>query len=625
MGNEELKISDEKKCTAEKELKDLGEVQLEKDNLEDENQKLSQEVHEYEDKVKNCKSEVAFIQEGVKEKLKTIGLMEVKVQEMEVGVKNKTKQVEKVKAVAEAHGKSLTGSKMSSSELRVKLEGLELERESRSNDCEKRRMCIEDSKRELEKLIGKAESLKLEHQEANSASKIIDKEFLCTDENVAGISDELKNLDLEVGNAEEVNLNLAQCVKSGQDTVDDMKKELELLIDDGQKLEKEKNLLKDKFQNVTESNEKVKVENEILKKNIRDMEGEIKGSADRIENSKSIKNSLKIKTDDVKNLEEELRNVKESQVTASKRKDKLVRQYEKNQGTLKALEVDTVKGDQNLNMAQETLENVRVKKLDLLNVKIVREKALEEANTDLEKLVAEFDKLTSIVEGSKSKLNEGISSKDKLLSDMNKAAHELRGLLALKDREHDEMQAKASKEVTELEVMLCAKKNDLEAKLNPVKSDSVEESFSQEKELIDITKQCEGVKEELSKFEVKLADKKLDVDGLQVKLQTLKNIPNQKASAPSGSISLLSNGGTTKPHQGSVTGSSRQDRTLLGSGKGVQPSPVRSFLAPPGRSTPSSRYSKKKPLKKSSGKTPPPPPIVDFDSVMGVSDDMDSS
>merc|ERR1719233_1127553 len=62
---EDLKKSEERRLAAEEEYKLLGEVQQEKENLEEENQKLSQDVHNYEDNVQSCKKEVSSAQDEV--------------------------------------------------------------------------------------------------------------------------------------------------------------------------------------------------------------------------------------------------------------------------------------------------------------------------------------------------------------------------------------------------------------------------------------------------------------------------------------------------------------------------------------------------------------------------------
>ena len=172
-----------------------------------------------------------------------------------------------------------------------------------------------------------------------------------------------------------------------------------------------------------------------------------------------------------------------------------------------------------------------------------------------------------------------------------------------------------------MEKRLFALQNELEAILNPAKTSSDDETTSQENDLAEVRTQTKVTKEELSKLRLKLAEKNTEVESLKLKLQTHKLCPSSTSRTPLGAVFPGTNASNmAKTSDTKTPQDARMSRHLLSSVKTVSQSPVRSFLAPPSRNTPSSRH----PRKKSSKKTTPPV-IVDFDSIMGVSDDMDSN
>ena len=70
-----LNESEETKVVAEAEYKHIREVKIEKDKLEEENEKLSQDVHENEFKVQNSIDKVAVAYEELKQKSKDLCLL----------------------------------------------------------------------------------------------------------------------------------------------------------------------------------------------------------------------------------------------------------------------------------------------------------------------------------------------------------------------------------------------------------------------------------------------------------------------------------------------------------------------------------------------------------------------
>ena len=152
--------------------------------------------------------------------------------------------------------------------------------------------------------------------------------------------------------------------------------------------------------------------------------------------------------------------------------------------------------------------------------------------------------------------------------------------------------------------------------------------ISDDKVMLKISKQIETAQKESRKVDQKLKERQAQVSRLKKKVQNLNTGSNRPTSVQRSRIfesANTSNSSLTKPtvsaHQSNPTPSSqRQARSLLPSTtpRPVPQSPVRTFLAPPPRPTPSSHHSRAK--KKTS-----PAPFMDFEYVLGVSDELDSS
>merc|ERR1712179_631724 len=110
-------------------------------------------------------------------------------------------------------------------------------------------------------------------------------------------------------------------------------------------------------------------------------------------------------------------------------------------------------------------------------------------------------------------------------------------------------------------------------------------------------KQNEVTKEELSKLNTRLAEKASEVEKLKLKLQTQKSCSGRTTRKPLGVV--FPGGNASSTLKTSITPEeARRSRHLLPSDKTVPQSPVRSFLAPPSRNTPSPRHPRKKTSKK---------------------------
>jgi len=610
---EDLKISEERRHAAEEEYKLLGEVQHEKENLEEENQKLSQDVHSYEANVQSCKNEVSSVQEEVKQMMKNVGLLESEVQALEATVKIKNKQAQKDKNDAEIRGKSVTGAKSSSYELKVKVEALGNELKNKEDGIEERRNRIENLRSDFKNQIENSEISKIKLAGIKDISKTIDEELVSVKKDVAAMTQEAQKLDADIEKVEESNDELEKCTQSARDKLEGVKMELKSDINELNTLEKESRMLEVKTEKLGVSNKKAREEQDKFKADIIQTEEDLKLSLSKMESTDSVKNSIKVKNLDIKNLEKEVKTAKRSQVTANKRKEKLAKQLEKNKLTLSTLESDIEKSNNTMKRAQEILEKLRSQSIEIIESKKGKMEALESLRKDVDGVTAEVEKLIDDVEEKKTSVDQILHCKDKMVSEVKESAQEFEGLLLCKDREYSELKIKATKEVDAMEKTLCALQKELEANLNPVKTSSDDETTSQENELSETRKETEVTKEELAKLKLRLAEKTSEVEKLKMKLQTQKSSSGRTIRTPLRVV-LPGGNATNTPQE------ARKSRHLLPSDKTVPQSPVRSFLAPPSRNTPSSRH----PRKKSSKKTTPPV-IVDFDSIMGVSDDMDSN
>lgn len=658
-----LKESEGKRLKAEEDYKILGEVQYEKDILEAENQKLSQDVHENEFKVQNRKVKVAAAQEDLKLKSKNLCLLESRLLEVNAGHRNKVKQVEKVRKLAESRGKSSTGSKSSSSGLKNKFDSLkaELDQEKINVDFKKENVLKLEEALAVEVLALKSAHEKL--GEVISTNKDLDYNLTQAKSALVAVTGKGEKLEARNKEAEEENQVLAANVKVVEEKVHALNSDLKLLVAEVAGIEDGKVQSESKFNELKEMNEQIKLEIEKIKKGALKAEEALKLSVDKMESSENIKNAIKEKTGEIKKLEKEVKNAKKNQVTAAKRKEKVAKQLEKNKGVSEALAVDIGVIEEKILKAQETMAKLKEEIKGKHVENDTNFEAAEANKSALADIAAEITKKRAEVKNVQKEFELMSKEKSKLVSEVARSAQEYQGLLSCKDREFSDVRTKLTEEVAELAKKLDSKSRDLEVRETEAKnsSEGSDDVSSQEKALLDITKQTEAAEDERSKVQRKLVEKTAEVTKLKEKLSSLKSrngVPPtsiQRSRTPLGSIRPVTNFSVSTSRQGKSTPSSsqpsssmtkpattpltkataatvRQARTLLPPGRQTVPqSPVRSFLAPPPRNTPSSHHSR--PKKKGVAKPPSTPrsvpqtqpPIVNFDLVMGLSDDMDSS
>ena len=651
----DLKKSDDKRLVAEEEYKLLGEVQNEKKRLEEENQNLSQDVHNYESKVQNCKSEVSAAQEELKLKSKNLGALETKVLEMESMGRNKVKQVEKVRKLAETRGKTVTGSKTSSSVLKIKLNSLAAELKNTNDASEVRK----------EKLHTMKIDLKNKNSTLGSATEILDavigsnKNFdhdrVEAEKAVAALTEKALKFEIESSKVEAGNEEVSTNIKDAEEKNKVLNSEYKLLVEEVGNVEEEKKSYELKCKEFKSINVVAKKENEKLKKSVVKVEGELKISKDKMEGSENIKNLIKEKNIEIKNLEKDVKNAKKNHITVFKRKDKLAKQLEKNSGVSEALGVDIGINVEKIKKAEEVMGQLKVELQRNQEDKLAKAEAVEAVKAALAEAVTESVNIGAEVKTIQAGLEAMKVERSKLLFEVKKGALEFQGLLVCKDREFSEFRTKLTEEVADFGKKLNIMKKDLEERQTSAKISSDDEVSSQQKALATLTKQTEVTKAEESQLQVKLTERKAEVDNLSEKLKSLKSrqgltTSSKKSRTPLGSIKPYSNNSssqqsrsntsssqpptsmslTATPLQTRATpGTVRQSRTLLPSGQRpgmtVPQSPVRSFLAPPARNTPSSQHTRPRKKHNTKPTSTPKTTIVDFDSVMGISDDMDSS
>jgi len=648
-----LKESEGKRLKAEDDFKILGAVQYEKDKLEDENQKLRQDVHDNESKIQNSKVEVAAAQDDLKLKSKNLCLLESRLLEVKAGHRNKVKQEEKVRKLAESRGKSATGSKSSSSGLKTKFDSLKAEHDDEKLNVDSKK---ENVLRLNEALVVEVLALKSAHEKLDtviSTNKDLDHNLTNVNsalETVTGKGEKLEDKNKE---AEEENQVLSANVKVVEEKVHALNIDLKVLGAEVEGIEDGKVRSELKFNELKEMNEQIKIEVEKIKKSALKAEEELKLSVDKMESSESIKNSIKEKNVEIKKIEKEVKNAKKNQVTAAKRKEKVAKQLEKNKALSEALDVDIGLIEETILKPQETMDKLKeeIKGKHIKNDASVE--AAEATKRALADIAAEATKKRAEIKKVQKEFELMTKEKTKLVSEVARSAQEYQGLLSCKDREFSDVRTKLTEEVAELARKLDTKTRDLEVRETTAKniSEGSDDASSEEKALSDITKQTEAATEERSKVQKKLVEKTAEVTKLKEKLSSLKShngVPptsSQRSRTSLGSIRPVSNLAVSTSRQENSTPSSsqpsaimskpatvRQARTLLPLGHQIVPqSPVRSFLAPPPRNTPTSHHSR--PKKKGVAMPPstprsvpqPQPPIVNFDLVLGLSDDMDSS
>ena len=136
--------------------------------------------------------------------MKKVGLLESEVQTLEATLRSKNKQVQKDKTEAETRGKSVTGSKSSSDELKLKVEAINAELENRTNDIKVRKNRIENLKSNFKDQFENLKPTKFKLAGIIDINKTIDDELASAKRDVAVMTEEAKKLDVHVKSVKDV-------------------------------------------------------------------------------------------------------------------------------------------------------------------------------------------------------------------------------------------------------------------------------------------------------------------------------------------------------------------------------------------------------------------------------------
>eukprot|EP00092_Neocalanus_flemingeri_P025759 GFUD01027925.1.p1 GENE.GFUD01027925.1~~GFUD01027925.1.p1 ORF type:complete len:816 (+),score=286.20 GFUD01027925.1:303-2450(+) len=666
--DETLKQSEEKRITAENEYNHLGNIQEEKKQLEEENLKLSESVHVYEDQVQHCKTDISAAQEELKFKTRGLGLLESKVLELNTSKRNNLNEFDKVRKLAESKGKTVSVSKSCSSGLQTKLESLKSELKTSisvaSNKKEivaKMEVDVMNQNELLKSLTNNLQGVSKENKRLNQ--NIVDAKSALTSKARETSEWETKNNKLEIENKE---------ISAGEQVAQDNLKTVKIDIDAANqdlKTEKDRRDCSEmKNKELKEINLKVKGEHEKIKKDLVSAKDELQSSDDKLGTTEVMKTSIIEKTIEIKKLEKEIKNAKRNLVTVTKRKEKMIKQLDKNRTLSESIVVNISLIDQKIIQAKENLTESTDQLKEKANENLAKNEAVKAVKMSYDVAADEAVQLSKEVSTAEGKQENVSAGRNKLFCEIKQDTQEFQGLLNCKEKEFSDIRAKLNKEVVDLGTTMEAMTRELEVmKQTKINSDVDDEFPSPKKDLLNITEEAEAAKEESSKLAKKLAEREAQVTKLREKLQSMKTRsfppPASRSRTPLSSLKARCNDSTqqaqftppsVRPTSSLATAdtsqlakqppsSHRQSRTLLPSLPNtstsnhptsstsnqvkakVSQSPFRSFLAPPPRPTPTSQHSRPK------KKTPPSStprsgtPVMDFDSVMGVSDDLDSN
>eukprot|EP00092_Neocalanus_flemingeri_P098570 GFUD01125702.1.p1 GENE.GFUD01125702.1~~GFUD01125702.1.p1 ORF type:complete len:808 (+),score=287.17 GFUD01125702.1:303-2426(+) len=658
--DETLKQSEEKRITAENEYNHLGNIQEEKKQLEEENLKLSESVHVYEDQVQHCKTDISAAQEELKFKTRGLGLLESKVLELNTSKRNNLNEFDKVRKLAESKGKTVSVSKSCSSGLQTKLESLKSELKTSisvaSNKKEivaKMEVDVMNQNELLKSLTNNLQGVSKENKRLNQ--NIVDAKSALTSKARETSEWETKNNKLEIENKE---------ISAGEQVAQDNLKTVKIDIDAANqdlKTEKDRRDCSEmKNKELKEINLKVKGEHEKIKKDLVSAKDELQSSDDKLGTTEVMKTSIIEKTIEIKKLEKEIKNAKRNLVTVTKRKEKMIKQLDKNRTLSESIVVNISLIDQKIIQAKENLTESTDQLKEKANENLAKNEAVKAVKMSCDVAADEAVQLSKEVSTAEGKQENVSAGRNKLFCEIKQDTQEFQGLLNCKEKEFSDIRAKLNKEVVDLGTTMEAMTRELEVmKQTKINSDVDDEFPSPKKDLLNITEEAEAAKEESSKLAKKLAEREAQVTKLREKLQSMKTRsfppPASRSRTPLSSLKARCNDSTqqaqftppsVRPTSSLATAdtsqlakqplsSHRQSRTLLPSLPNtstgnqvkakVSQSPFRSFLAPPPRPTPTTQHSRPK------KKTPPSStprsdtPVMDFDSVMGVSDDLDSN
>merc|ERR1719186_514044 len=445
----------------------------------------------------NCKTDIYAAQDELKKKTKDLGLLESKVLELNTCKRNKLKELEKMRKYAETKGKILSDSKISSSELYAKLERLTSVKPDVS-EAESKKEIVVNFKEDL-KVVKKSLMTFQGNLDAVAArNKSLGENFEIAKSALALKSNEVdvlegKNKELEVENNE-----ITASLKAAQDKLHEVKDDFNLHLKEIEVILNEKAQSEVKNLKLKELSLKLKTENEKTKKDLACAEEQLKLSDDKLETSEGIKSTITDTNIEIKKLEKEIKVAKRNQITVTKRKDKMSKQFVKNKTLSDSLSADIGIYDQKIIHAQESLGQSKEELSEKTKENLAKNEANQAMKADIASASEKAAKMAKEVSTFEAKLESLAANRNKLFSEDKQDAHEFQGLLVCKDREFSEIRARLTEEVAELGRKMENMSRELKQQKRMDGENSkgvVELVASQEKELCDISKKIEVTKE----------------------------------------------------------------------------------------------------------------------------------
>merc|ERR1719186_2331760 len=481
----------------------------------------------------NCKTDIYAAQDELKKKTKDLGLLESKVLDLNACKRNKLKELEKMRKYAETKGKILSGSKISSSELYAKLERLTSvklevsEAESKKEIVMNMKEDLKVVKKSLMTFQGNLEAVAARNKSLGVNFEIA-KSALALKSNEVGVF-EGKNKESEIENNE-----ITASLKAAQDKLHEVEGDLNLHLKEIEVILNEKAQSEVKNLKLKELSLKLKTENEKTKRDLACAEDQLRLSDDKLETSDGIKSTIAEKNVEIKKLEKEIKVAKRNQITVTKRKDKMFKQFVKNKTLSDSLSADIGVHDQKIIHVQESLGQSEDELVEKTKENLAKIDAIQSMKVDILSASEVAAKLAKEVSTTEAKLESLAANRSTLFSEDKQYAQEFQGLLVCKDREFSEIRARLTEEVAELGRKMDNMSRELkqQERMEAENSKGVDELFaSKEKEFCDISKKIVVTKEKVNKMEKQRIEKEAKVVKFKKQLQSLQTRPVPPASA----------------------------------------------------------------------------------------------
>merc|ERR1719481_165837 len=255
------------------------------------------------------------------------------------------------------------------------------------------------------------------------------------------------------------------------------------------------------------------------------------------------------------------------------------------------------------------------------------EREIEKVEQSLKTKITELESLSSNIDLENESLSLLTSNKEELKISTSVDIQECRGILSVKEREFEDCYNVVVKHIEQLKSKIEKGKKDFNEREEALMKISEEGNIGKNDDLDDLKEQLESIKRVEEKLGDSLKRKLEDISKLKEQMRESKlKTPEQQSRTPSKHRTLKSVFDSMKD----LPSTARKSRYLAphvpGAGgpssrKPVEQSPMRSFLAPPSRNTPSRLKKKSASNKSSFKKKSVAEKVATFDDIMGISDD----